>query len=1018
MADPREYLAGSSSLVLGCDSYTSPAQLGDQEYLMGQNVVCRGGIVQTRPGTRSLFCAPDGNFQGCTLFTPDNGVPQLVFAVDGKIYVSAAPFESYRRLWNLQFSPTAKYIAWAVCLKSTDYDNEGVIYSLDNPYSVLVMQDGLTRAAYWDGGNSAHLNPATPPFPDQTDVVPGYTETPIGLWMIWAGNRLWVSRGNQVFASDIGNPLKFTESLYLNEGRAFYLSGPCTGFIATPDQQGIIAFTENDGTFFQSSIQEREEWLATPDFQKVILPNIGCAAPRSLITQYGLNWWFSPRGLTNFNAALRQNLTSRIDYQDNEMMSSKAYLSPDLSGVCGSFCENYLMMSVPSGDVLNRHTWVLDQAPFEGNVNSWTGFWSGWRPVEWARGIVNGDERIFFGSVDYDGKNRIWEAMLEEKTDNGCPITCYAQLRDHSAGNLDSKRYEWTKFFLSQIYGDVHLNVYMASTKGGYQLQKGYKIVASKGQVFMDTEYSEGGPFLIGNRVQSRIIKTPADPDDNECNNCGVESKEGNKIDYAFSHLLVWSGQMGVRAYQMFMRESPERMDGECEEDEVGPRTLNAQGCSGLDDLVDTEVFEQFTGTAEGTVTLTNGATAYIQNTSLSAVSQADADSRAQCAVQEIINRLTGTSLDPGVYGGNADVTDVTVSGGGSFGGSGLGTGAANIGQPGTYIIVEGAPPSRTVSVEVAEYESAAGDVQYEGYIDTRYWRRGPSSVGFRNGGSNTIPNWSAGATYSQNDRCFYSGKFYRSLQNANTNQQPDTQAAYWSECEVASHWLNQALGGHKQACFILGNTTCTTPAVSTNRNFDGDWSGGSSVDHGTGVETWNGVLTQYTNANSVDCARNGSGADTTNQTDVLNGFTTFVGSIAAVFSETVATYPQEGCAAGGGTSTNYTGEATRTLSAAEDASGDLTPGGSSQSSTAGVWSDAWTVTGMRISTATIRAINLSPGEQYRITVQHAATSGDVPANAVIDFTATSGTKEIAYEIPFGFAGAEISIASVSIELL
>jgi hypothetical protein len=649
--DATPYVAGSSSLVLGADSYTKSDELDDRELVMAQNCTVRGGIVQTRPGSNSLYCMPDGNLQGFTVFTPDNGVTHHVFAVDGKVYVSAAPFSSYRRLWNIQFSATAKYVAWAICLKSTDFDADGNLESLETPYSVLVMQDGLTRAAYWDGSASGHLNPS--PSPDTTDtVVPGYQETVIGLWMIWAGNRLWVSRGNQIFAGDIGNPLKFTETTYLNEARAFYLSGPCTGFVASPDQQGIIAFTENDGTFFQSSIQDRTQWLATPEFQKVVLPNIGCVAPRSLITQYGLNWWFSARGLTNFNAALRLNITSRIDYQDNQMFASKAYLSPDLSMICASYYENYLFCSVPSADVLNRHTWVLDQAPFDGNVNSWAGFWSGWRPVEWARGIVDGSERVFFASIDYDGKNRAWECMLSQKTDNGCPITCYAQLRDHAAGSLDQKRYEWTKFFLGQIYGNVDLNVYVASTKGAYQLQKSYHLVATKGQIFADQDYGgNGGPAMIGNRVQSRVIRTPSDPDPNECNECGVESKVGNMIDYAFSHLLVWSGQMGVRAYQVHMRSSPERNSGDCEEDETGPRTLNAAGCSGLQLYVDGTVFDSFTSTKEGTTETGNGLTAYIQRTVESPISQANADALAECAVATTQNQFHSRDVLAGTYG-------------------------------------------------------------------------------------------------------------------------------------------------------------------------------------------------------------------------------------------------------------------------------------------------------------------------------------------------------------------------------
>lgn len=681
MPDPRDLTTGSSSLVLGCDSYTSPAELGDTEMIMGQNVVVRGGIVQTRPGSRSLFCLPDGNFQGCTLFTPANGVAHLVFAVNGKVYVSAAPFTSYRRLWNLQFSLTSQYMAWAICLKSTDYDNEGNLIFLDNPYSILVMQDGLTRAAYWDGSTSAHINPS--PAPDNTDVaVAGYQGTPVGLWMIWSGNRLWVSRGNQIYASDIGNPLKFTEAQYINEGRAFYLTGPCTGMIEVPsgtgEDKGFIAFTENDGTLFQSYIQNRTDWLATPLFQNTILPNVGCVAPRSLITQYGLNWWFSARGLTNLNAAFRQNLSSRIDYQDNQMMASKAYLSPNLSGVCGSFFENYLFMSVPSADVLNRHTWVLDQAPMEGNVNAWAGFWTGWRPIEWCRGIVNGDERVFFGSIDYDGKNRIWEGMLAEKRDNGCAITCYAQLRDHAFGSLDLKKYDWSKFFLSQILGDVYLNVYVASTKGAYQLQKEYKIVATEGQIYMDQQYSESGTLMIGNRVQSRTIRTPSGQDDNECNSCGVESKQGNKIDYAFTHLLVWSGIMGVRAYQIHAHEEPDRNEGDCEEPETGPRVLNAQGCSGLELFVDGEVFPTYTGVAEGTARLNNGTLAYIRQERVSAVSQADADAKAHCAVLQAENKYEGADVTDGVYN----------------------LGSAQVGE-GSYMIVDGAVPDNNFCSDV-----------------------------------------------------------------------------------------------------------------------------------------------------------------------------------------------------------------------------------------------------------------------------------------------------------------------------
>ena len=77
--------------------------------------------------------------------------------------------------------------------------------------------------------------------------------------MSWSNNRLWVSNRNQVFASDIGNPLKFTETQYLNEARAFYLASDCTGIVETPDRSGILCFTENDGTLILSSVEDRTQ---------------------------------------------------------------------------------------------------------------------------------------------------------------------------------------------------------------------------------------------------------------------------------------------------------------------------------------------------------------------------------------------------------------------------------------------------------------------------------------------------------------------------------------------------------------------------------------------------------------------------------------------------------------------------------------------------------------------------------------------------------------------------------------
>lgn len=586
MAQQGELLvAGSNYLFGGSDSYTNPIALPDSEIIESMNTVNRGGRYRTRPGTRIMGNLEGDNLQGCTMFLPSNGAAALVVAIDGKVYVANQPFRDFVQLTDIQFNPTSPFVSWALCEQSSDYTVDGQFYFLETPKTVLIMQDGVTRAAYWDGVTHGHIDP-TPSSGATTEV--GKDGTRIGLWMAWSNNRLWVSRNNQVFASDLGNPLKFTETTYLNEGRAFYLSGNCTGIIETPDKDGILVFTDRDGTLLLSSIQDREQWLSTPDFQKTVLPSSGCIAPRSLINQYGLTWWFSSTGLQNLNSALNQNISSVINYQDLEMTGSKQNISADMSVVCSGFYENYMVVSVPSGDRWNRHTWCLDHNPLEGDSNIWPSYWTGWRPVEWTRGVVGGRERVFFVSRDYDGVNRVWEAFIADHQDNGCAITCFVRTKQHmfpgASPTLYRKRFETARLFLSNLWGNVSLKWWVLPQNGA-PMQIGTKeIVATSGQVYDDQSYGGSNSGFDNefraNRPQTRTVWSENDPEDTDsCTTCGIEKEDSGPLDWAFGLMVVWSGDMSVDGYQLFARADDERISGRCEENEQAPRSVNYYGC-------------------------------------------------------------------------------------------------------------------------------------------------------------------------------------------------------------------------------------------------------------------------------------------------------------------------------------------------------------------------------------------------------------------------------------------------------
>lgn len=634
--------AFDNTFIMGANQFIFNQNLAAGYYESGENVMCRGGLIQPRPGTNSILTLPDGLFQGLTLFKPASGIPYLLAAVSGKIYASAYPFTEFSQLSGFQFSETAANIAWATCLKSTDYTVDGELYFLDNPYSVLMIQDGFTRCGVWDGITAKHLNP-TPS--GGTVTQPDRDGTPIGLWMIWANNRLWVSRGNQVFASDIGNPEKFTEAQYLNEGRAFYLPDVCTGIAATTDNQGIVCFTEQTGTFIQSSIQDRTQWLATPEFQKDILPNVGCVAPRSIVSQYGTLWWYSARGLINQDDALKANITSRLDVKDQAMAGTKANMSFDLSGICSSSYENMILASVPWGDRYNRRTMVLDQAPMGldgSNVNAWAGYWTGWRPIEWASGVINGEERVFFGSVDYDGKNRIWELGAERREDNGTPITWHFVTRAHNFGHLDYKVFNYADMDIVGLRGKASVMAAVSGVRGGWQKILSKDMVATRGQVYFDSEYGEGGHVLAGSRAQTRYVRTQSASTVNECNSVCVESDTvSGFIDKAFSLLIMGSGEFGVSAVRLIASNYPNVFNGTCENNEEGFRLLNDFGCGSRDGFITTNPFETYTATETfSAVDECSGKEFTATETATSIISQTDAKNKSLAAAKAKVQSL------------------------------------------------------------------------------------------------------------------------------------------------------------------------------------------------------------------------------------------------------------------------------------------------------------------------------------------------------------------------------------------
>lgn len=553
----------------GAKSDSDPGQLPLGYFFNGINLINIGGILSCRPGYRCIIKFPEGSLQGATLFRPKVGLEQIVVAIDGVIYVADYPFSDFRFLPNVQMSPHAKQMFWALTTQSARRLSTDFVSAIEviPPRNVLFIQDGgLTAPAWYDGSQSGHIRGN--PF-----------ETPAGSAMVWTGDRLWVAQNDKVFASDIGNPFSFREEIYLGGQTAFFFDSDVTAMSATPsqDQPQLIVFTELAGSVLQANIRERARWPTTDDFQKQVF-KVGASSQRSIVSHFGNLTWFSSTGIVRLDAAIASKISARMPLRDNEMMTSKTLLGPDLSLVAGAAFGQYLLMSVPAADQKNKHTWALNDCSLEtlqdDSGPSWMGYWLGTRPVEWVYGHIAGEERIYHVSADEDCQNRLWEAFLPERLDNGCPITWAVETRGYFGQTSQvAKRAPAAKF--RKCFSDIALTgieealdlavFYAGGIRGAYKHLLAKRIYAECGSVIHDQEIC-ATTKMFALKAQSREERTEdanQQSISDETGSCPPESPRTEGIDESFQLLIVGHGPATIRWIRVYGLEEPEQNSGD-----------------------------------------------------------------------------------------------------------------------------------------------------------------------------------------------------------------------------------------------------------------------------------------------------------------------------------------------------------------------------------------------------------------------------------------------------------------------
>lgn len=570
MSAPVPLVDFDSTWIRGSNSAMDPGSLPMGYSWNAINMLNLGGLWSCRPGYGCLATLPKGKLQGGTIFRPKVGFEQMVVAVDGAIYVADWPFLQFRLLTNIQMLPHAKQVWWAQATQVAKRRTEDFASAIDvmPPREVLFIFDGAdnTAPAWYDGADSGHIRD-------------NEFETPTGSAAAWVGDRLWIARGKTVLASDIGNPFSFREQTYLGGTTGFNFNREVTALVRAPSLEfpQLMVFTEDSASILQANIRDRNQWPLTDNFQREVL-QVGSPSSRAVVSHYGRVSWFSSAGVILFDAAHAAQQSGRIPIRDNEMTVSKVDLHDDLSLVaCGAFGP-YLLYSVPSGDLYNKHTWVLNDASVE-TLNeetgpSWSGYWLGTRPVEWIYGEIAGTERIFHVSVDEDGENRLWQAFRPDRLDNGCPITWALETRGMFGSSSQSKRipggdvkFGFSEIALAGIEETLDIGVFYAGgTRGAYRPILAKQISVEKGSLSWDQEITATSQ-LYAFKPQSRKIRTQdvrEESTEGE-SSCPVEADKLDGVDESFQLLVVGHGPATIRWIRSYATEVTETTAGDPE---------------------------------------------------------------------------------------------------------------------------------------------------------------------------------------------------------------------------------------------------------------------------------------------------------------------------------------------------------------------------------------------------------------------------------------------------------------------
>lgn len=315
------------------------------------------------------------------------------------------------------------------------------------PDDIAVFYNGVNNVCAVDSDGTFYDLGDTNTSPPKTDV------------MCWYGNRIWGLKDDQLYFSDA---YASTYSVAFDRTTNAYRIpvGEERGLAPTRDM-GIVVMGKNSVWALAPSVVP-----AATDKPEPLITNLGCVSKKGW-TLFGDDlYFFAQDGLR----ALKRTVQDKLQVGSNYPVSY--LLKTDFDGISWGYIsrltmkafDNKIFIAVPTS-ATTFDTWIFNPVT-SGFVKK-----TGWNPNCWETYKVNGEERLYYGSLNKNKVYRGWYGFTDEgtSTTNGTSQTATLETRAENFG----QPLVWKvggEVEIEASAGSGSINVYARVDEGSYTL--------------------------------------------------------------------------------------------------------------------------------------------------------------------------------------------------------------------------------------------------------------------------------------------------------------------------------------------------------------------------------------------------------------------------------------------------------------------------------------------------------------------------------------------------------------------